>query len=78
MVLLLQQWNRVSSFMSPLLRLSCCSAILSSIFPQGIVPLFEPRPRLVRGKVGICTVFDVTANTVAISFVFVNYCPNID
>jgi hypothetical protein len=43
MVVLLQQWNHVSSFMSPLLRLSCCSAILSSIFPQGIVPLFEPK-----------------------------------
>jgi hypothetical protein len=43
MVVLLQQWNHVSSFMSPLLRLSCCRAILSSIFPQGIVPLFEPK-----------------------------------
>ena len=28
--------------------------------------------------IGICTGFDVTTNTVAISFVFVNYCPNID
>jgi len=43
MVVLLRQWNHVSSFMSPLLRLSCCSAILSSIFPRGIVPLFEPK-----------------------------------
>ena len=28
--------------------------------------------------IGICIVFDVTTNTVAILFVFVNYCPNID
>ena len=36
------------------------------------------KARLVLVGIGICTVFDVTANTVVISFVFVNYCPNID
>jgi len=29
-------------------------------------------------EIGICIVFDVTTNIIVISFVFVNYCPNID
>ena len=37
-----------------------------------------PRPRLDGGGIGVCTVLEVMASTVAISFVFVNYCPNID
>ena len=43
--------------------------------PEGV---FGTRARSVPAGFGICIVFDVTANTVVISFVFVNYCPNID
>ena len=46
--------------------------------PWNLMRQFGLGPRLDGGGIGVCTVLEVMASTVAIPFVFVNYCPNID